>query len=91
MTIHDLTNPDVVFESMYYGMTYEVMVWDVPEGIGIVLKDYGTFDRMVLAITPDLTNIQAQIIVRAEYGKCLLEAARRLQKVSWPEEGESNI
>lgn len=91
MTINDLTNPDVVFQSTYNGVTYEVMVWDVPEGIGIVLKDYGTFDKMVLAITPDISHMQAQIIVRAEYGKCLLEAARRLQKVSWPEEGESNI
>lgn len=91
MTINDLTNPDVVFQSTYNGVTYEAMVWDVPEGIGIVLKDYGTFDRMILAITPDISHAQAQIIVRAEYGKCLLEAARRLQKVSWPEEGESNI
>ncbi len=88
MTIHDLTNPDVVFQSTYNGVTYEAMVWDVPEGIGIVLKDYGTFDRMVLALTPDLSNMQAQIIVRAEYGKCLLEAARRLNKVRVPEEGK---
>ncbi len=90
MTIADLTNPDVVFQSTYSGVTYEAMVWDVPEGIGIVLKDYGTFDKMVLGITPDISHAQAHIIVRAEYAKCLLEAAWRLNKVDRPKEEDKS-
>jgi len=90
VTIHDLTNPNVVFQSTYSGVTYDAMVWDVPEGIGIVLKNYGTFDKMVLAITPDISHAQAQIIVRAEYAKCLLEAAWRLNKVDRPKEEEKS-
>ena len=85
MTFLDKTNPDVVFQSSYHEIPYEVKVWDVPEGIALSITEYVTFDRMVLSITPEMSRAKAQVITRAEYGKCLLEAARRLHKLSRPD------
>jgi len=84
MTFSEQTDPDIVFQSSYKDVSYEVNAWDIPEGIALSITGFVTFDRMVLSITPDISHAKAQVITRAEYGKCLLEAARRLQKLNRP-------
>lgn len=73
--------PDIVFHSEYRGVTYEVKVHVVPEGMNLNITHYGSFANMVTSVTPKVSHAEAQVITRAEYGKCLLEASKRLGKL----------
>lgn len=73
--------PDIVFRSEYHGVPYEVQVRVEAEGINLNILEYGSFANMVTSVTPNISHTEAQVVTRAEYGKCLLEAARHLGKL----------
>ena len=72
-------DPDYIFGEFLGDVAYQVHAWRMPDGIALDLPVYDTFEGLVKAILGcDLSKERANAIAKAEYGKCIILAAKGL-------------
>lgn len=75
-------DPDYIFGEYLGDVAYQVHAWRMPDGIALDLPVYDTFEGLVRAILgQDMPVEQVNVVAKAEYGKCIVAAARGLAKV----------
>ena|ERR1039457_6666554 len=70
--------PDVIFSSNFEGVSYEVSAWSTVNGLSVCIEPYGTFEKMVCIVKPELGDKEAGIMAAAEFCKCVTSAAQLL-------------
>lgn len=78
-------DPDMIFTERLADVYYQVHAWKTDTGLAFALPMYNTFGQLVEALCPGMPHEAHIAVAHAQYGKCLLRAARELGFSSIPE------